>query len=657
MFSRGFRRSYTSVALATVTLLAGISSSPPVDAAAAFPTSAEDVLVVDCLLPGQVRRVGKIKGFLTPRRPARLPQFECAYRGGEYVAYDRVTLASSVQAWTASAEGGDLDAMNILGEAYAKGLGQAPDYANARLWFERAAAAGSRKAQQNLGHLYENGLGVAQDRERALEYFRRALDVGAEALVYSSDALRAAELRAEIDALKAQQIRDQAQLDALKKTLAERGAALDEAVGEMRQLRQQYQDLKRKSDDPAVSGVWRVLEESLKERERAIAAQQVEIEQLRARGGDQLDEPFVQIGPDLTLRLDRPVILAARGRPVALLSPDTGSLSLRGRAIPADAVAAIEVDGTSVPIDADGRFDVALAGTAQREVTVVAKARGGSETRADFLLMPAPERTTTTAAEAPAQISRLTPKLLQSGAQKALIVAISGYQTYPGLPTPRADAELLAGVLRERYGFEVRVINDPTRLDLLLALHAFRQSLASEDSGLIYFAGHGEIDADKSGYWIPSDGNRDDPKTWIANRVVTDMLAVSDARHLLVVADSCYSGTLTRVAAQPPTETLPPAQWQAWADLSAAGRSRLAITSGGLQPVPESANSPVSGFAAAFAAALRSANGALEAQRLFRDVIGRITADPLAQAFNQQPTMAPLQFAGHERGELFFVPR
>ena len=68
--------------------------------------------------------------------------------------------------------------------------------------------------------------------------------------------------------------------------------------------------------------------------------------------------------------------------------------------------------------------------------------------------------------------------------------------------------------------------------------------------------------------------------------LITDMLAVSDARHLLVVADSCYSGALTPVAAQPPTELLPAEQWQARADVRTEGSWRVAVTSGGLRPVP-----------------------------------------------------------------------
>lgn len=643
------RRGPLVLALAASTALAGLAG--PV-AASRFPTSAEDVLVVDCLLPGQVRRVGKIKGFLTQRRPARLPQFECAYRGGEYVEYDRATLATSIQAWQGSAEGGDVEAMNILGEAHAKGLGQAPDYANARIWFERAAAAGSRKALQNLGHLYENGLGVEADRERALDYFRRALGEGAEALVYSSDALRAAELRAELDGLRAQRAQGDAELASLKRQLDERNAALAQSVEGMRKLRAEYAALKRQSTDSEIEGVWRVLEETIKERERLIASQQTEIEQLRARGGLADNAPYVRIGPDLTLSLDRPVIVAARGRPVALLNDAGQVLRLSGRALPAGAVAELWIDGTLVPVDGQGHFQYMLGEQGEREVSVIARSHRGSETRVDFLLLPAAAAAPMQTASAP----RPAPRALREGSQRALIIAVSGYQTYPGLPTPRADAELIAGVLRERFGFEVRTVVDPTRLDLLLALHAFRQSLGNEDSGLIYFAGHGEIDAARQGYWIPSDGQLDDPGTWVSNRVVTDMLAVSDARHLLVVADSCYSGTLTRIASAAPTDELPAEAWQAWAEVSASGRSRVALTSGGLRPVPEAGNK-VSAFAASLVAALRDTRGALEAQRLYRDIARRLESDPAARAFGQRPEMAPLQFAGHERGELFFVPK
>src|SRR5262245_65202737 len=53
-----------------------------------MPGRAEELFVVDCLLPGQVRKLGRMT-FLTPRRPIKTTAQDCEIRGGEYVAYDR----------------------------------------------------------------------------------------------------------------------------------------------------------------------------------------------------------------------------------------------------------------------------------------------------------------------------------------------------------------------------------------------------------------------------------------------------------------------------------------------------------------------------------------------------------------------------------------
>jgi len=49
----------------------------------------EDLLIVDCLLPGQVRKLGRSTSFMSARRPIRTTQSDCEIRGGEYVSYDR----------------------------------------------------------------------------------------------------------------------------------------------------------------------------------------------------------------------------------------------------------------------------------------------------------------------------------------------------------------------------------------------------------------------------------------------------------------------------------------------------------------------------------------------------------------------------------------
>jgi TPR repeat protein len=130
--------------------------------------------VVDCLLPGQVRKLGGQMTYLSPRRPAKTTAVDCEIRGGEYVAYDRANYATSLAGWMPQAEGGDAQAQVYVGEIFEKGLGREPDYATAAAWYEKAAAQKYARGQMNLAYLYEHGLGVAKDPLKALNLYREA---------------------------------------------------------------------------------------------------------------------------------------------------------------------------------------------------------------------------------------------------------------------------------------------------------------------------------------------------------------------------------------------------------------------------------------------------------------------------------------------------
>jgi hypothetical protein len=127
----------------------------------------DKLLIVDCLLPGRVQRLGRSVTYLTARRPAKLTAGDCEIRGGEYVAYDRANYTTALQVWLADAERGDPKAQTYVGEIYERGLGRAADPATAASWYQRAAAQGYARAQINLGSLYEIGLGVARDKAKA----------------------------------------------------------------------------------------------------------------------------------------------------------------------------------------------------------------------------------------------------------------------------------------------------------------------------------------------------------------------------------------------------------------------------------------------------------------------------------------------------------
>ncbi len=154
----------------------------------------EDLKIVDCLLPGQVKKLGSMT-YVSERQGIRTTAADCEIRGGEYTAYDRANYKTALAVWLESAEKGDPKAQTYVGEIFEKGLGQEIDYVSAANWYAKAAKQGHKRAQINLGYLYENGLGVEQDTARALNLYRVASGAEGE-LIFAADAQK------EIDALR-----------------------------------------------------------------------------------------------------------------------------------------------------------------------------------------------------------------------------------------------------------------------------------------------------------------------------------------------------------------------------------------------------------------------------------------------------------------------
>lgn len=146
-----------------------------------------DLQIVDCLLPGQVRRLGS-SSYMTARRPVSTTAADCQIRGGEYVAYDRADYKTALKIWLPSAEAGNTEAQVNVGEIFERGLGGEPNYQAAIIWYTKAAEAGNSRAQFNLGTLYEQGLGVEKNKITALNWYRQAWGLAADDIIYQAAA-------------------------------------------------------------------------------------------------------------------------------------------------------------------------------------------------------------------------------------------------------------------------------------------------------------------------------------------------------------------------------------------------------------------------------------------------------------------------------------
>lgn len=72
------------------------------------------------------------------------------------------------------ADAGNAAAQHSLGVLYEKGEGVSKDYAQARAWYQKAAAKENRSAAYNLGNHYRYGLGVVQDYQQARQWYEKA---------------------------------------------------------------------------------------------------------------------------------------------------------------------------------------------------------------------------------------------------------------------------------------------------------------------------------------------------------------------------------------------------------------------------------------------------------------------------------------------------
>ena len=94
------------------------------------------------------------------------------------------------------------------------------------------------------------------------------------------------------------------------------------------------------------------------------------------------------------------------------------------------------------------------------------------------------------------------------GQYHALLIGNQNYENpdWPDLDTSHNDVSAIGALLEDKYGFNVTILKDATRFDILKALSDLGDQLGEGDNLLIYFAGHGQyIDKISSGYWEPVD--------------------------------------------------------------------------------------------------------------------------------------------------------
>ncbi len=231
----------------------------------------------------------------------------------------------------------------------------------------------------------------------------------------------------------------------------------------------------------------------------------------------------------------------------------------------------------------------------------------------------------------------------------ALIIGIDLYAHAPKLQTAVSDAAGVRDVLIERYGFRreriVELLNEQaTRTNIEQELYQMGQKVGREDSVFIYYAGHGLYDEEGNlGWWIPVEGQPKNPGTFITNASIRDYIKGMRARHVYLVADSCFSGSLFGSRALAPIN-------DQWIARLAVKQSRWGLTSGGTEPVADRGKDGHSPFAYHLINLLReNADPYLIPSR----IVDRL-APLVANMTDQTPRSEPIRGAGDEGGQFVF---
>ena len=136
-------------------------------------------------------------------------------------------------------------------------------------------------------------------------------------------------------------------------------------------------------------------------------------------------------------------------------------------------------------------------------------------------------------------------EVFNSEASKTYLLAIGindyNYENWPILNMPVKDVRDVVSLLIEKYNIthvDTFFNDSASYLNIRNKIAYLKEISKPQDAIIIYFAGHGEYDEsfDKEGKWILSNGRLDNNSLAVA---IEDI----PARHILVLADACFSGS------------------------------------------------------------------------------------------------------------------
>jgi len=228
-------------------------------------------------------------------------------------------------------------------------------------------------------------------------------------------------------------------------------------------------------------------------------------------------------------------------------------------------------------------------------------------------------------------------------------IGISKYISaeYDNLPNAELDSKKIFNIFNQAYGFEAygnSLYNEEaTRKNILEIFDGMSETIQKHDTLVIYFSGHGEINyKTKNGYWVPHDSDSS-ISTLISNSEIIDLIQAIDAKHILLISDSCFSGTFI-------TRTRAGIKYEENILEYSRKKSRYILTSAIETTVSDGVASKGSPFSIAMCNYLTdSSNSRFLANELFINI-----QEYILHNSNQQSIFSEIKGCGHAGGMILF---
>jgi WD40 repeat protein len=225
-----------------------------------------------------------------------------------------------------------------------------------------------------------------------------------------------------------------------------------------------------------------------------------------------------------------------------------------------------------------------------------------------------------------------------------LAIGIDNYSDWSPLKNAVNDAKSFQEVLKKKYNYKeenITIITNEkaTKQNIIEAFKLIIEKVGPNDKLIIYFSGHGYYDnVLDEGYWITQDSKKGTEADYLPNSFLIKMFKQINAKHIFLIADACFSGSLFIDTQRGNLEN------------AVQSKSRWALTSGRLEFVDDGRQGEHSPFAKY---TLEYLNTNTKSKSSVTDLISYVK-EKVTNETKQVPTGNPLNNTGDEGGEFIF---